>query len=52
MLTRKLFKNARLLDPATELDQIGSILIRDGKIEDVRPKVFIHTSQEHIEGED
>ena len=52
MLTRKLFKNARLLDPATELDQIGSILIRDGKIEDVGPKVFIDTTQEDIEVED
>ena len=43
MLNRKLFKNARLLDPSTGLDQIGSVLIRDGKIEDIGPKVFIDT---------
>ena len=45
MLNRKLFKNARLLDPSTGLDQIGSVLIRDGKIEDIGPKVFIDTTQ-------
>ena len=48
MLNRKLFKNARLLDPATGLDQIGNVLIRDGKIEDIGPKVFIDTTQEDI----
>ena len=52
MLNRKLFKNARLLDPSTGLDQIGSVLIRDGKIEDIGPKVFIDTTQEDIEVED
>ena len=52
MLNRKLFKNARLLDPATGLDQIGNILIRDGKIEDIGPKVFIDTTQEDIEVEE
>ena len=52
MLNRKLFKNARLLNPATGLDQIGSILIRDGKIEDIGPKVFIDTTQEDIKVED
>ena len=33
-------------------DQIGSVLIRDGKIEDIGPKVFIDTTQEDIEVED
>ena len=51
MLNRKLFKNARLLDPATGLDQIGSSH-SDGKIEDIGPKVFIDTTQEDIEVED
>jgi len=52
MLNRKLFKNARLLDPASGMDQIGSVLVRDGKIEDIGPKVFIDTTQEDIKVED
>lgn len=32
MTARTLFKNARLLDPATELDQKGDLLVADGKI--------------------
>jgi len=32
MTARTLFKNARLLDPATALDQKGNLLVADGKI--------------------
>jgi dihydroorotase len=32
MTARTLFKNARLLDPATALDQKGDLLVADGKI--------------------
>ena len=44
MLNRKLLKMLAC-DPSTGLDQIGSVLIRDGKIEDIGPKVFIDTTQ-------
>jgi len=30
-----LFHNIRLIDPATRLDQIGALLVRDGRIVDL-----------------
>ena len=32
-----LFENVRLLDPATGLDQVGGLLVRDGRIADLGP---------------
>ena len=32
-----LFDNVRLIDPATDLDQMGGLLVRDGKIADFGP---------------
>src|SRR5262249_49299570 len=38
MTTRTLFRNARLLDPATGLDQKGDLLVVDGKVAAVGPR--------------
>jgi len=38
MTARTLFKNARLLDPATGLDQKGNLLVADGKIAALGPR--------------
>ena len=48
-MNRKVYKNARLLDPASNLDSMGSILIEDGMIVDVGPNVFIDALQEDID---
>lgn len=44
-----LFKNARLLDPATRLDAKGAVLVRDGRIVEVGPQVFVDAIQEDVE---
>jgi dihydroorotase len=36
-MTDTLFLNARLIDPASGLDQIGGLLVRDGRIADLGP---------------
>ena len=38
MTARTLFRNARLLDPATGLDQKGNLLVADGKIAALGPR--------------
>ena len=40
-----LYKNARLLDPASRLDAKGAVLVRDGKIAEVGPNVFVDAIQ-------
>ncbi|MGH7123854.1 MAG: dihydroorotase [Stellaceae bacterium] len=44
MTARTLFKNARLLDPATGLDQRGDLLIADGKIAAMGARASADTS--------
>lgn len=44
-----LFKNARLLDPATRLDAKGAVLVRDGRIAEVGPGVFVDAIQDDVE---
>jgi len=44
-----LYKNARLLDPASGLDAKGALLTRDGKIVEVGPQVFVDAIQEDVE---
>src|SRR5690348_3111569 len=35
MITRTLFRNARLLDPASNLDRAGDLLVEDGRIAEI-----------------
>lgn len=44
-----LYKNARLLDPGTRLDAKGALLVRDGRIAEVGPAVFVDAIQEDVE---
>jgi dihydroorotase len=39
-MKRAAFINARLIDPATNLDAPGALLVEDGKIADVGPRLF------------
>ncbi|HEX4158870.1 MAG TPA: dihydroorotase [Rhizomicrobium sp.] len=39
-MTRKAFVNARLLDPASGLDEPGALLIENGLIRDLGPRLF------------
>ncbi|HSM96745.1 MAG TPA: dihydroorotase [Rhizomicrobium sp.] len=43
---RLAFRNARLIDPATGLDTRGGLLVENGKIADVGPKLF-NTADPH-----
>jgi len=40
MTKRLAFRNARLIDPASKLDARGGLLIENGKIADVGPRLF------------
>lgn len=44
-----LYKNARLLDPASGLDATGGVIIRDGRIADIGPHVFVDAIQDDVE---
>jgi len=44
MTARTLFRDARLLDPATALDQKGNLLVADGKIAAVGPRAGADTA--------
>jgi len=44
-----LYKNARLLDPASRLDTKGGVLVRDGHIAEVGPQVFVDAIQDDVE---
>ena len=48
-MTKKIYKNARLLDPASGLDAMGSVLVDDGIIVDVGSDVFVDAMQEDVE---
>ena len=48
-MTKKIYKNARLLDPASGLDAMGSVLVDDGIIVDVGSDLFVDAMQEDIE---
>ena len=41
---RTVYKNARLMNPATQLDAIGSVLVEDGKIADFGAGLFMDGS--------
>lgn len=47
-MNRTIFKNARLLDPATGLDTHGALLIDGARILDIGPDVFVDAVQEDI----
>jgi dihydroorotase len=44
-----LYKNARLLDPASGLDAKGAVLVQDGKVAEIGPRVFIDAIQDDVE---
>jgi dihydroorotase len=44
-----LLKNARLIDPETEREQTGSVLIRDGVIADIGPHVAVASDAKAID---
>jgi len=44
-----LYKNARLLDPANRLDAKGAVLVRDGRIAEIGPHVFVDAIQDDAE---
>jgi len=44
-----LYKNARLLDPAARLDSKGALLVRDGRVAEVGPAVFVDAIQADVE---
>ncbi len=46
-----LFHNIRLIDPATRLDQIGALLVRDGRIIDLGPALGRPDGAEMIDGD-
>ena len=48
-MSKKIYKNARLLDPGSKLDALGSVLIENGVILDVGPSVFVDAMQDDIE---
>ena len=48
-MSKKIYKNARLLDPGSKLDALGSVLIENGVIVDVGPSVFVDAMQDDIE---
>jgi len=38
------FRNARLIDPASGLDAKGGLLVENGRIADVGPRLFAHAA--------
>ncbi len=44
-----LFANARLLDPATGLDAVGGLLVKDGRIADLGPRVTAESGPDDAE---
>jgi len=48
-MTRTIFKNARLLDPASNLDAFGAVLVEDGQVLEAGPQVFIDAVQEDVD---
>ena len=48
-MTRTIYKNARLLDPDSDLDTMGALLIENGRVVEVGPAVFIDAVQEDVD---
>ena len=48
-MTRTIFKNARLLDPVSDLDELGAVLVEDGRVVKAGPQVFIDAVQEDVD---
>jgi dihydroorotase len=48
-VSRTIYKNARLIDPASDLDTMGALLVEDGRILDAGPGVFIDAVQEDVD---
>jgi dihydroorotase len=48
-VTRTIYKNARLLDPDSDLDTMGALLIENGRVVEVGPAVFIDAVQEDVD---
>lgn len=48
-MSRRLFKNARLLDPASGLDGMGAVLVDGDEILDIGPGLVIDTVQEDVD---
>src|SRR5579872_5605285 len=46
---RTAFRNARLIDPASKLDSKGGLLVEDGKIVDIGPRLFNDASPDDPE---
>lgn len=44
-----LYKNARLLDPASGLDAVGGVIVQDGRIADRGPQIFVDAIQDDVE---
>ncbi len=51
-MTDLLFRNVRLIDPATGLDQPGELLVRDGLIADLGAALGVPDGAEIVDGED
>ncbi|MGK2739507.1 dihydroorotase [Tepidicaulis sp. LMO-SS28] len=51
-MSRTAFLNARLLDPASGLDEKGALLVEDGKIADLGPRLFNDGVPEGVESVD
>jgi dihydroorotase len=48
-VTRTIYKNARLLDPVSDLDAMGALLVEDGHVVEAGPGVFIDAVQEDVD---
>lgn len=49
MNRRIAFKNARLIDPATKLDMKGDLLVENGRIADIGPRLFNDAEPQDLE---
>ncbi len=47
-MRRSVFKNARLLDPASGLDAAGELLVEDDRIVDFGPQLFVDATQHDV----
>ncbi len=48
-VSKTVYKNARLLDPASGLDAMGSLLVENGRILDMGPKIFVDAMQDDFD---
>jgi dihydroorotase len=47
-MSRTIFKNARVLDPSSGLDEKGAVLIEDDRILEAGPNVFVDSVQDDV----